>query len=337
MKTRRRLVYALALGPTVAAHAEFSWELAGSTRRAERGEFLETDGSALAATYFFDPVGEDRGPYALAAFFDPATRMTAAFREEKQTTRAAVQSGQSIEAQRDLSDWSIDGQYLLPESQWYFGGRYGRGDIDLPSTTSITEDGTGYGALAGKYFGSATKLELALERSTVDSEVTTQFCLFGICSIPRTTTLESTADTARISVMHARQGRALAYAVFGDVAETRLEVRVAAAPPPQGVVPGPPAGGFVVASAAAGLFAAATELEPRRSYSIGTELFPTRKLGLRIGYTAFDGELEDNAQGVGATWFFRPKIGIGVDLVRQEYHYGAPSSDSAALRVIGRL
>ena len=336
MVITRGALCALTLSLASAAHAEFSWELSGAVRHGERGEFVETDGSALAATYFFKPVDDELGPYALAAFLDPTTRMTVALSEEDQTLRAQVQSGQLVESESELQDWSIDGQYVLPESKWYFGGRYSRGEIDLPSSASVTEDGTGYGALAGKYFGGgATRLELALERSTVESEITTQFCIFGICSIPRTTTLESTADTARIGVMHVRQGRALAYALFGNVAETRLEVTALTAPAPAGVVPSPPI--FIVAQPPAGAVAVDTELEPRRTFTVGAELFLTRKLGVRIGYTAFDGITEDDAYDVGATWFFRRNVGVGLSLSRQEFDYGLASSDSVAFQVIGRL
>jgi hypothetical protein len=124
--------------------------------------------------------------------------------------------------------------------------------------------------------------------------------------------------------------------LFGNVAETRLEVTVVAAPPPAGVAPSPP---IFISEPPAGFIAADTqELEPRRTYTVGAELFPTRKLGVRIGYTVFDGALtEDDAYDVGATWFFRRNVGVGLSLSRQEFDYGLASSDSAAFWVIGRL
>jgi hypothetical protein len=340
----RGSLFAVTVCIASAVHAEFAWEVAGVVRQAERGEFFETDGAALAATHFFDPVEDNVGPYALAAFLDPATRMTLAFSDEERTLSAELQAGQLIESERSLRDWSIEGQYLLPESKWYFGGRYTDAEIDLPSGTSITEDATGYGALAGKYFGGgATRLELALDRSTAESQVTTQLCFFGICSIPRTTTLESTADTARIGVMHVRQGRTLTYALFGDVAETQVDVAVVVPPPPAGVTPFPPAGvtplpPIAILEPPGGISAAGVELEPRRTYSVGAELFPTRKLGVRIGYTVMDAEsADDDVYDIGATWFFRRNVGVGLTLSRQEFDYNLPSSDSAAFRVIGRL
>ena len=51
-----------------------------------------------------------------------------------------------------------------------------------------------------------------------------------------------------------------------------------------------------------------------------------------------DGEyVDDDAYAVGATWFFRRHVGVGLTLSRQEFDYGLPSSDSVAFRVTGRL
>jgi hypothetical protein len=81
----------------------------------------------------------------------------------------------------------------------------------------------------------------------------------------------------------------------------------------------------------------------RRAYAVAGELFPTNRLGVRIGYRTSDVEGFDDdidAYDVAATWFFKPRVAIELSLGRVTVS-GVPSSsdesESAAIRFIGRL
>src|SRR5215471_19695853 len=65
---------------------EFSWDLSGGASQSTFGEMVDTDGSALAATYYFDAVDDSQGPYSLAAFFDPASRVSLAMTRTRATS-----------------------------------------------------------------------------------------------------------------------------------------------------------------------------------------------------------------------------------------------------------
>jgi len=74
----------------------------------------------------------------------------------------------------------------------------------------------------------------------------------------------------------------------------------------------------------------------RRVYSIATELFPTQRLGVRVGYSQPDGDSNIDAYDVGATWFFTPRVAVQFVLSRTDF--GGPShSDNAGIRFLGRL
>ena len=54
-----------------------------------------------------------------------------------------------------------------------------------------------------------------------------------------------------------------------------------------------------------------------RVYSVAGELFPTKQLGIRLGYSRPDGEsAEAESYGVGATWFFKPRLAVQLTLSR---------------------
>jgi hypothetical protein len=80
---------------------------------------------------------------------------------------------------------------------------------------------------------------------------------------------------------------------------------------------------------------------------VGAELFPTAKLGVRIGYTRWDDDTPaDDAYDVAATWFVRRDLGLEVSYSKQSAD-GDPftvfmddyfdHSETVAIRVIGRL
>ena len=339
-------VGALVFGLTAVSRAaadEFSWELSGSVDESDLGEQFETQRASLAGTYYFDPVDEANGPYALASFFDPQARVSLAVSESEQAS-SAVQPGTGVtppdfDFDSETREYSIGGRYVLPPSKWYFGGHYLTGEVDDPAAlATLSTDVESYGVLAGKYFGAATTLELVVEQSELDRTADFFVCTIAACFVAGESSLEATTDTIRLDAMHVQRFGSLTYTLFGGIAErsVHLVARTPAftlpVPPPFG-----PIGGLQVPARTTD-----TELEPSRAYSLGGELFPTAKLGVRLGYTRVDDDsLLDDAYDISTTWFFRRNVGLQFTFRRQQGEPtpfgGDTDSDGAALRVIGRL
>src|SRR5512134_1167796 len=110
----------LALCPAFAVNAEYSWELAGRLGDDEHEPSGESDHASVASTYYFDPVEDGTGPHALAAFLDPATRVSLIVSRDEETLASGADS--------ETADYAVSGQYLLPRSKWFVGGRFSRGD-----------------------------------------------------------------------------------------------------------------------------------------------------------------------------------------------------------------
>ena len=221
--TTRLVLGALVLAPASATSAQFSWELNGRVGQADRQERFESDVVAFSATYYFDPVEDGRAPRALAAFFDPATRVSITASHDEQTARAAPQTGTMSEIELENDDYSVSGQYLLPGSTWYVGGHYSHGDVDVPPpappVTALSTEEHGYGVVAGRYFGAgrATRLQLALARSKAENDVSISICIPGCFNA--VSTAEATTDDVRLDVMHVRRFRSATYALFGGIDE----------------------------------------------------------------------------------------------------------------------
>jgi hypothetical protein len=80
------------------------------------------------------------------------------------------------------------------------------------------------------------------------------------------------------------------------------------------------------------------DLDSNRVYSVAGELFPTQRLGIRVGYSRLDDEFVDNdGYDVAATWFFKPRIAVQLAVGRMTIDApGAQDVDNAVLRFIGR-
>ena len=323
-----------------AAADEFSWELSALVDESKVDVGSESQRTSLAGTYYFDPVDEANGPYALASFFDPATRVSLVVNEGEQTAQPVPGTGLALPGlDSETSEYSIGGRYVLPQSKWYFGGRYGTGEVDdPPALTTFSTDVERYGVLAGKYFGAATTLELAVEQTELDGQREFTACTpFLGCFNAGELSLESTTDTTRLDAMHVRRFGSLTYALFGGIAETSVDLVLRTPaftlplPPPF-----PPIGGVPIPARTID-----TELESFRTYSVGGELFPTAKLGVRLGYTRFDGDaLRDDAYELSTTWFFRRNAGLQFTFSRQQGDptpFGDNDADGSVFRVIGRL
>ncbi len=192
----------LCAGPILfspAVGAEFSWQVSGSYRDDADSNILESNRSALTATWYFSPVDDDTGPYELAPFLSRASRVTVDLAQTKlrerimPTIRVSEVPGDFMlpegfvpfegtpallgipsEAGIDTSEYAVYGRYVWPGSGWYAGARAERGDVDpWPQVWFVEEKLAlqGTGLFAGKYFGSRTAVELGFGSRTLSQEV----------------------------------------------------------------------------------------------------------------------------------------------------------------------
>ena len=76
------------------------------------------------------------------------------------------------------------------------------------------------------------------------------------------------------------------------------------------------------------------------TYSIGGELFPTDRLGFRIGLARSDGDfVDDESYDLAATWFFTRAAAVQFVVARTESQLASlrRDIDTAELRLFGRL
>lgn len=309
---------------TFAARAEeFSWQLSGVTNRLEAGDFRR-DSWAVDGTYYVKPIDDSAGPHELASFLHPTTRVSA----------AASQTESFSELADDPTAFTLNGAYVLPGKKWYFGANWAKTDLDgvLPPVTR--SDQKGYGVLAGRYLGASTTLELGLGRSEQSFE--SSLCLPGVaCPSPAAIpyAVETTMDSVGIDVFHVRRFRSLTYSLQGSVSQTEADIDFSS--PLRSLVPLTEEDGPTL-----------------RVYSAAGELFPTNRLGVRVGYSKPDREGPDpESYSVGTTWFFKPRVAVQFTLSRTNLpDVGSPPSfddgavfrpithsDSAGIRFIGRL
>jgi hypothetical protein len=283
---------------------EFSWQLSGSTRHTE-GFQSELDTWAVDGTYYMNPVDDSAGPYALASFLNPTTRLSAAA------------SGSDSNALDDPA-YTLSGAYVLPGERWYVGANYAKANVDdSPYTT--WSDQKGYGILAGRYLGASTTLELGLGRSEHSFE-TSLPCPPGAqsCGFPSVFAAEVTTDSLGLEVFHVRRFRSLTYSLTGSVSERDGEMEV---------------------SSATSLPFAIGDGEPLRVYSVAAELFPTNRLGVRVGYSQPDIDDDVDSYDVSATWFFKPRVAIefGLSRATNGNSLSGGEVEGAGVRIIGRL
>jgi hypothetical protein len=312
--------------PAAAGAGEFSWDLSGGASQSALGDASDTDGSALAATYYFNAVDDSQGPYALATFFNPASQMSLAIARTKATTHFTgfVPPGSATDLTTTTDDYTLGGRYWLSKSKWYAGGDYTTRNIDLPGELGLITraDSKTYRVFAGKYLGPKASLELGLSRSVgktgqvVDPCAAPAACVIDIES-------KTTIDDVDLRFVHVRHFRSLTYSLFGGVTETSghnvIEINPPSVSPVAGRISAP----------------------EYWTYSFGAEAFPTTKLGVRVGYARADSDTAPNdSYDVAATWFFKPNIGIQLAWSRSQTHSDfttLPAYDTSSLRVFGRL
>jgi hypothetical protein len=323
-----RALCALALGCASAAHADFSWELAGLASQSERRENFESvvanfesDVVSLSGTYYLDAVADGSGPLALAAFLDPTTNVLVEVSGDEITTEIGAQAFE-VETKR----YSVGGTYVFAQSKWYAGGRYSSGELDepppQPPPAAEWSDGdeTEYRVVAGKYLGSgATRLELGFEQRTVETEQWADPCVI-ICSA----SAKNTYDVERLDVMHVGRFREATYALFGGISKEDARIRASLTVLSPG---GPPLSETFDA-----------ELGRFDAYAIGAELYPVPSVGVRVGYRRATGPTSADVDtvDVGVGWFFRRNIGLELTFSSEDPDFGA-RTEQGSVRVIGRV
>ena len=310
---------ALALGPAFAGNADYSWELAGRLGDDESEQGGESDHASIATTYYFDPVEDGTGPHALAAFLDPATRVSLIVSQDKDTLPSGTLDS-------EIADYAVSGQYLLPRSKWFVGGRYSQGDVDAPFSPPVTAssiDLKSHAVVAGKYLGAgATRLQLSLDRSKTENEQVLTICIPGCFN--GIGNVDVTTDEVRLDVMHVAPIRAATYALSGGVSESNSDAVGSLVFIPNPLVPPFPNQTLNL------------DLGTLRTYSVSAELFPIAQLGVRLGYTRTDGEnVDGDIVEVEASWFFRRNVGLELTLSREDFE--GDTADGVALRAIGRF
>jgi hypothetical protein len=283
---RNATLAAVLLVSTAGSAAEYSWQVAGSAQHIESGDALVGDGDALDATYYFRPVDDQIGPYALAPFLNRSSRVSAAIHREDQTETRTLQyygppilnlpvSGPLVLVSRiETQGYALSGRHVWRDSGWYAGAGYRGADIDTPSVSMYDSvvDLEGYRVLAGKYLGRTTSLEL-----TWDSATTTN-----------------------------------------EIANSGAPVR------------------FVVSDVSSD----APTLGRSRMYTLGGELYPTARLGVRFGYGRWEHDtLQDDRYSFSTTWFANRHLALHFSLERRSRRepLSFPDIDDATLRLIGRF
>ncbi|HZF27768.1 MAG TPA: hypothetical protein VE907_01495 [Gammaproteobacteria bacterium] len=326
MKTKHLVTFVGGLVAAGAVHAaEFSWEPSGAANELDSPfSALNVERSSFGLTYYFGAVDDAGGPLGLAAFFDPSSRISASIDHEKDET-SRFQFGPPFRNLVSTTDeYSVGGRYVQPTSKWYFGGRYAHGDIDPGiSPRDIDGDTEGYGMLVGKYLGADTTVELGFDSSLRQDKLGPPVCVMAPCTGSMN---DIKRDEWSVAAQHVWHGGALAYSLWGRIAETKGTAT--AHNPPITI------GSFIFPSIT-------TEFDiPRANvYSAAGEIFPTRKLGVRLGYSRWDGDLAlDDAYDVSATWFVTHKVGVALSFSRQRSTDGfVDHSDNKAVSVVGRF
>ena len=360
-----------ALTATCAHADEFSWQLSGGSRESDLGRSVEAESATLAATYFFRPVDDADGPYALAPFLDRSSSLGASYNEDKTTAVVPVVTARipflpppppspPVTIVNRAAGRSLSGRHVWRTTGWYAGASLAETDASdgalLPTSSSVQGGDVSSRSLElGKYVGPSTAIELSLEaaETTSTSEIPL-FCVPGLCSlIPTgliTTTLETELESIEVSTFHVGRLGRMRYSLAGGITTSELTATIDIASTPLMLptfprVPTQPspiaiAGGVAVGGIDSGLVASGAS-ERNERYALAGELFPTQGLGIRFGYARWDGdEPLGESYEVATTWFFKPSIGAQVILSRTKSELPISTIrdvDSVALQLIGRL
>ena len=319
MRRALRAAHAVAISilASSASAEDFSWQLSGTYGETELAPFADTERTMLDATYYVDPVDDSRGPYALAPFLNRSSRVTAGITNEKTTITTPVISvgalppgnPTTMDVTEEAAGLTVGGRYVWPNSGWYVGASYRDADTDREPTSPESRQETttaDYQLFGGRYFGESTSLDLAAGATRQATQLTIT-CLTSLCLSGSTATQIDTDDWS-IGALHVRQGTRLSYSITGRVSgadvTASLDPLTLTLPPGTFLPPAPATPGLrgIVGGVTVAPFLIATPFtlaapfpgplaipDERVTYSIGGELFPTDRLGFRIGLARSDG------------------------------------------------
>ena len=305
------LIAALALALTQAAAAEYSWQVTGSRQIVEAGDQVDGDTSTVAATYFFKPISEDLGPTALGAFLSRSSSISLGGYQDalaQHRTIGSVTSSITATLDTNADGMTLSGRYVWRESGWYAGGGIDAAEVELKLTSVPDTDVGGYRVFGGKYLGASTSIQLSVRSSTTTSDyLDSLVCLYRACI--EQTTLET--DEIAVQALHVGDLGAMQYSVSGGISTRDGTLAFTERPFVPRTPPFPPfppnigpVGGFVAivlinVPLATQQDESSDEVD---TYSVAGELFPTPRLGVRVGYTSWDGDaLREDGYELAAT------------------------------------
>jgi len=342
---------------SAAGAEDYRWQISGGYGETELAPFADVERVMLDATYYLDAVDDARGPYALAPFLNRSSRVTAAVTNDKTTIVAPVVTiglpppgpPATASATEETTGLVIGGRYVWSTSGWYVGASYRDADTDQEPISPVFQRGTtidGYQLFGGRYFGESTSLDLAAGTTRQTTELNIN-CYTSLCLSGRTASDVDTDDWS-IGALHVGRGTRLTYSISGRASSAKVtpsidQVQLTL---PSGALPPPPPAGTIVAGLTALPVAPVPFTGPppitdeRDTYSVAGELFPTDRLGFRIGVARSEGDFaEDDSYDLAATWFFKRAIAVEFVLARTELKTGSlrRDIDSADVRLLGRL
>ena len=344
---------------SAAGAEDYRWQISGGYGETELAPFADVERVMLDATYYLDAVDDTRGPYALAPFLNRSSRVTVAVTNDKTTIVSPVATiglpppgtptTATATATEETTGFVIGGRYVWSESGWYVGASYRDADTDQEPSSPVFQQGTtidGYQLFGGRYFGESTSLDLAAGTTRQTTELNVN-CFTSLCLSGSTATDIDTDDWS-IGALHVQRGTRLTYAITGRVSSAKVtpsidEVQLTLPPGPLPRAPaaGAIAGGLTALPLAPGTFTGPPPItDERDTYSVGGELFPTDRLGFRIGIARSDGDFaEDESYDLAATWFFKRAVAVEFVIARTELQTGSlrRDIDTAELRLLGRL
>ena len=361
---RSLLAAAMSVVAVAVGAEDYRWQISGGYGETELAPFADTERLLLDATYYLDPVDDARGPYALAPFLNRSSRVSAGITSEETTIVTPVLSigvpppgaPTTLTTTEKTRGLAVGGRYVWPASGWYVGASYRDADTDhepLPAASQQQEtEMDGYQVFGGRYFDESTSLDLGAGTTRQTSELVLT-CLTSLCLSASAATRIDTDDWS-IGALHVRRGSRLTYSITGrissaEVVPTIEEVTLTLPPGVSSLVPPSFPGGLTVLPIEfrSVAFSVATPLtgplpiaDERDMYSLGAELFPTERLGFRIGLSHADGDYaEEDSYDVAATWFFKRGVAVEFALVRTAHEAGPlqRDSDGSQLRLLGRL
>ena len=366
MVLRTAYTVALSLVASSAGAEQFSWQLSGSYSETELSSFADTERTMLDATYYLDPVDDTRGPYSLAPFLNRSSRVTGGVSKETTTITVPVAyigplpppGPTAVDLTEDTTGYTVGGRYVWAASGWYVGAAYRDLDTDQEQSSPLSRQGTtsdGYELFGGRYFGESTSLDLTAGTMRQRTELTLS-CITSLCLSGSTATQIDTDDWS-IGALHVRQKPRLSYTIAGRVSGSEITPSfrpLVLTPPPGGPSPAPFPGTAIegigvvtytsIAAPLAFIAAPFTgpfqSLDERKTASIAAELFPTDRIGFRIGLARSEGEYgDDESYDLAATWFFTRATAVEFVLARTQSEIFSLSRDidSAELRLFGRL